>query len=249
MIKTLLLALSCGLLLAVVAGCSAAVPSPTFTPLPPTSTTIPSATPAPSTTDTPAPSETATPAATATLTPTLPPSLTPTLIAAFDQAQVTGMSNQVGGIQLVVTVPSLTVAYNLILGGNKYSCSVDAKYPGKLFCWGLAKPPFDTELTIAFLDVQNGSVVFQTKTVLAKKAFPTPVPAGYSWSSCPDRGKNVTCETECRIDPNGNPCLVSSCFDACGPYFSVDSCPKNVDHWSVCDPSVAAEMKAKYNVP
>jgi hypothetical protein len=170
-------------------------------------------------------------------------------MAAFDQAKVIGLTNSVGGIQLTVTIPNLIVAYNMILGGNKYSCTVDARYPGKLFCWGLAQPPFDTELTIAFLDVQSGSVVYQAKTVLARAAFPTPVPAGYSWSNCPDRGKNVSCETECRIDPNGNPCLVSSCFDACGPYFSVDTCPKNLQNWTACDASVAAQMKAKYNIP
>lgn len=248
MTKPLLLAFLCALLLAVLAGCSAATPAPTQTPLP-TSTTVPSATPVPSATDTPMPSETPTPVDTATLTPTLPPSLTPTLMAAFDQAQVTGMTNKVGGVQLVVTVPNLTVAYDMILGGNKYSCSVDAKYPGKLFCWGLAQPPFDTTLTIAFLDVQSGSVVFQTKTVLARAAFPTPVPVGYAWDNCPERGTKVSCETECRVEPNGDVCVVSSCFDACGPYFSVDTCPKDLTTWGACDASVTAKMKAKLNIP
>src|SRR5512135_2265303 len=113
--KTLLMAISCAFLLAVLAGCSTAAPSPT--PLPPTSTPLPSGTPVPSATATPMPSQTPTAAFTATLTPTLPPTPTPTLLAAFDQARVTGMTNQVGGIQLVVTVPNLTAAYNMILGG------------------------------------------------------------------------------------------------------------------------------------
>ncbi|MFZ3070626.1 MAG: hypothetical protein WA110_05850 [Anaerolineaceae bacterium] len=50
-----------------------------------------------------------------------------------------------------------------------------------------------------------------------------------SWSGpedwCPDRGKNVTCETEYR-NYSGSCVVGMTCYDACGFYYAVDTLPK-----------------------
>jgi hypothetical protein len=86
--------------------------------------------------------------------------------------------------------------------------------------------------------------------VLSSLTLPTALPEGYADTNCPDRGKNISCETECRIDPNGSPCIVATCTDACGLYRSVQSCPENMTLPSpICSPEQAAAAKAKYGIP
>lgn len=228
------------------AACSPAAPSPTAAP-----TLAPSSTPAPTQTASSTPTATAslTPTVTFTASPTFTPQPSPTPLAAFDQAKAIALASGVGGWKLTLSVPNLAQVYDVIAAGIEFNCSFDAQYIGLLFCYGLARPPLDQTITLAFLDQTTRTVVFQMQTVFASAALPTPVPSGYSAYDCPDRGKNVTCETECRVAPDGTPCMVSSCFDACGPYFSVDSCPAGVSTWSMCSDAQLADLKARYNIP
>jgi hypothetical protein len=148
-----------------------------------------------------------------------------------------------------LNIPNLTQAYDVIAAGIDFNCSFDALYSDRLFCYGLARPPLDQSITLAFLDQATRQVVYQSKTVFASAALPTPVPQGFNQYDCPERGTNVTCETECRVAPDGSPCLVSTCFDACGPYYSVDSCPGGVSSWNMCSDAQLADLKARYNIP
>jgi len=210
-----------------------AAPTATLTPMPSATST---ATSAPSATFTQAPTDTAKPSATPE--------------AALDQAEVIQINDGVGGIGLVLKIPFLTSPYNLILGGTRYDCKLDAQYPDWLFCWGLKRPTLDIPLTEAFLDPANNQVVLQRQVVLSSLLLPTALPEGYAATNCPDRGKNISCETECRLDYDGNPCIVATCTDACGLYRSVHSCPQDQKLPAiVCNPDQWAAAKAKYGIP
>mgnify|MGYP001163321771 CR=1 FL=1 len=227
--------------------CAPATAQPTPTAAP-SQTSAPSATPAATLTLTPS----ATSTATATLTPTLTetPLPSPTLAAAFDAAKPIELTSGVGGWKLSFQVPHLTQAYNAIVAGIQFKCSYDAKYADRLFCFGLSRPPLDQTITLAFLDPDSGKVVYQSKTMFVSATLPTPIPEGYSYDNCAERGTNVTCETECRIAPDGSPCIVSTCFDACGPYFSVNTCPEGVSEWKgLCSDEQLQEQKARNNIP
>ncbi|HCE18337.1 MAG TPA: hypothetical protein DEQ80_10800 [Anaerolinea thermolimosa] len=197
---------------------------------------------------TPTERPTSTPSPTASPSPE--PSLSPTPTADFDQAEVINLLNGVGGISVVVKIPHLSVAYNMILGGIRYDCHLEEAYPDWLLCWGLARPPLDMPITQAFLDKQTGKVVMERKVVLSSAVLPTALPEGYAQTNCPDRGKNISCETECRVDADGTPCIVATCTDACGLYRSVHSCPADMKLPAVvCSPEQWKEAKAKYGIP
>jgi len=247
--------LACALLLAVLlAGCApaaASAPTAVATALPPSATPVqpqPSATQAP-------PTATAAPAS--TLTATLAPTLTPipspapstTPEEAFEQAKVTGVRNQVGGVLVTIKLPNLRSPYNIILAGVKYSCSLDAQYPGLLFCWGLAAPPLNKTLNLAFLDPASGQVVREVQTFLAEADFPPSGAITNNSENCALKGQNQTCEVECRIDENGDPCIVASCYDACGQTLSVQTCSSNLENISFCTAEQLQEIKQRYNIP
>jgi hypothetical protein len=219
---------------------SAAAPVPTLTPAPlpsattppmPTPTTAASATSAPSSTPSPVPSPTAVP-------------------AAFDKLQIISISNGVGGISVIFRIPGIQTAYQVKIRSYDYNCVLDAKAPDRLFCNGLATPPFDKTLDLVFIDPQSGQTVYSGTTIYSSLLSATSTVQGWGKNDCPDRGKNVSCETECRLLPNGNPCIVSTCSDACGLYFSVDSCPADMSNdFPSCPPDLFAEMKARYSIP
>jgi hypothetical protein len=235
------------ILLFLLAACSPS--SPTSTP-----TSAESATPRPSATATAASSSTPTASATYTLTPTrtltFTPSPSPTPLAALDQAEVIQINDGIGGIGLVLKIPHLSTPYNLILGGTRFDCKLDAQYPDWLFCWGLTRPTLDIPLTQALLDPLTNQVVLERKVVLSSAVLPTALPEGYGFTNCPDRGKNISCETECRLDWDGNPCIVATCTDACGLYRSVHSCPQDMPlPAKVCNAEQWVEAKAKHGIP
>jgi hypothetical protein len=240
------------LLLAVVLAACTAVQTPAPTALPSASPTA-------------APSETLSPSATTppTATPTLAPSTTPdptsspsplpspTLVpAAFDKLQLISISNGIGGVRVIFKIPGVQTAYDVKIRGYNYSCVLDAKAPDRLFCSGLAQPPFDTTLDLVFIDPQTQQTVFSGSTIYSSSLSATSTVQGWGKNNCPDRGTNVSCETECRLLPNGNPCIVSTCSDACGLYFSVDTCPADMSQdFPSCPPDLFAQMKALYSIP
>ena len=235
------------LLILLLAACS-----PAASPAAPTLSA--SETPRPSKTATAAPSSTLVASATFTMTPTrtltFTPSPSPTPLAALDQAEVIQINDGIGGIGLVVRIPHLSTPYNLILGGIRFNCKLDAEYPDWLFCWGLTRPTLDIPLTQAFIDPLTNQVVLERKVVLSSAVLPTALPEGYGYTDCPDRGKNISCETECRLDWDGIPCIVATCTDACGLYRSVHSCPQDMPLPAiVCSPEQWVEAKAKNGIP
>lgn len=233
-----------GLLL--LSACSAAEPAPTTTPTSIPATATATLTPAPSQTFTPEPSATLT----LTFTPSLTPPPSPTPQAALDQAEVIRIKDGIGGYSLTLEIPNLSQAYDMILGGVRYSCTYDVTYPTWLFCWGLARPLLDQTLTQAFIDQQTNQVLLERKVVLSSRILPTALPEGYANTNCPDRGKNISCETECRVDGDGVPCIVATCTDACGLYRSVHSCPDDMKLPAVvCSEEQWIAAKAKYGIP
>lgn len=229
-------------------GCASAQPAPTSTL---------EASQIPSTQTAPPATITSTAAATATLAPTpspLPsqtpaplPSATPQ--AAFDQAKVTAVRNQVGGVMVTIKVPNLSEVYNVILAGVSYTCNLDAKYPDLLFCWGLAGPPYNKDIKLTFLNAKTGAVILEEKTFLAEADFAPPGTVTNNSGNCAEKGQNQTCEVECRIDESGNPCIVASCFDGCGQTLSIQTCSSNLSDISFCTAEQLDEIKKRYNLP
>lgn len=244
--NTVLVLLTCALLLA-----CAPTPTPAPTALP-TSTLAPSATSAPSSTATLTSTGTSTP--TLTLSPTLTLTSTQTLTSTpavgFDQFQIISVSSGVGGISVIFKLTGVKVAYQVKIRGYDYACVVDAKYPDRLFCNGLATPPFDKTLDVVFIDPQTKQTVFTGSTIYSSLLYATALPILNGKNDCPTRGQGVSCETECRLLPDNTPCIVSTCSDSCGLYRSIETCPQDMSHdFASCPPELFARMKARYNIP
>ncbi len=225
-IKTIIL--STVLILAIaLAGCAAATPAPTATavatavaptetpippaatPLPPTATQVP--TEAPTATATPLPTLTAT----ITNTPTPTVDFTKFKLTAVTQKHLIAMS-------LIFTIPGLKTAVQVKVGGSSFYCQVDPKFPNKLFCNG-PDLVVDTELPVRFIDSDGTTVLYKGVIYIPQSILGPKLPDNIDWGLCPLRNTNVTCETENRLWWNP-PCVVSTCYDACGYFYSIDTC-------------------------
>lgn len=191
------------------------------------------------------------PTATETLVPTATPTITPAPLGRYEEFVVTRIEyRNVGGIALTLKLPGVTHGLNLELGGIKFTCTFDPAYPDVLFCTGLSSPPLDKQLPIAFIDPSSGQVGYQGTVTLRQGMFPTPTPISPAGNWCPDRGKNKDAEWECRIDDNGTPCVVATVRDACGYWYSVHTCPDNMELPSpICSPEQFAAMRKLYGFP
>ncbi len=225
----------------------AATPEPTQTasPIPP------SETPRPSSTATPEPTSTVTPSVTPTPLPSLTPtpSNTPTPAVAFDQAQVISYSEEPGNYLLVLQIPGVRKNYKLKVDNFDYVGYFDPAYPDRLFARGFNRPTFLTDINIVYYDIETNAEMYSSKIMIAVK--PTLMPVVWdSAHNCEDRGKNVSCDYECRVYPeNGIPCLAASCYDDCGLYFSVASCAQDVgDSFYMCDDATERRLTALYGV-
>ncbi len=221
--------------------------------VPPTADAVASATSLPTASPTQRPSHTPLPSLTPTLTrtATLVPSpvVSPTLEVAYAELKLLSVENRVGGWMVTFTLPGIRQPLKLLLGGNTYNCLVDDDYADRLFCQGLAKPAYDTPLSLAFLDEGTGAKLYESSLVFPSALLVPPTPAGWANTNCAERGQNVSCETECRIAPNGSPCIVATCTDACGPYFSVHTCPDMSLDFPSCTAEQWAYMKKLYQIP
>jgi hypothetical protein len=222
----------------------------------PSPTPLPSDTPAPSIT--PAPSQTASPTSTFTPTLTLVPTLTLTATqtltatpsAGFDKFQIISVTSGIGGISVIIKLPGVKVAYQVKIRGYDYACVVEAKYPDRLFCTGLATPPFDKPLDVVFIDPQSHETVYTGSTIFSEALFATPLPVLNGKNDCPTRGQGESCEVECRLLPDNSPCIVATCTDSCGLYRSIETCPQDMSKdFASCPPDLFAQMKARYNLP
>lgn len=195
----------------------------------------------------PTPESSPTPAPTETLAPTLTPSPTP--LARYAEFVITRIAyRDVGGVNITIKLPGITGDVNLELNGGKFTCKFDRTYPDVVLCAGLYSPPIDTTIPVAFINPATGQVDYQGVIVLRQTMYPTPTPASSNW--CPERGKNLDAEWECRIDDNGSPCVVATVRDACGYYYSVDSCPADMTLPSpICSPEQFDAMRKLYGFP
>ena len=207
---------------------------------------FPIASPARADTPTPLPP----PTLTGTSTETLLPTGTPTPKPEFSRLRFINITTGYNGVSLIVEIPELKQVYNLTINGINYFCQVVESVPNRLFCNGLSKPPVDQAVRVLLREPETDSIVHEMVTTIAGSLVVTPMPRGYYNPDCPQRGLDVNCEMECRIPPDGEPCVVASCFDSCGLYFSVNTCPENVQVYpALCSEEQWAEMKARYNIP
>ena len=211
----------------VLAGCATATPAPTATEvatvIPPTETSPPSsANPLPPTA-TQSPTEP--PTATTTPLPTLTATITntPTPTVDFTKFKLTGVSQKPQvSMSLIFTIPGLTTPVQVKVGGSSFYCQVDSKYPNKLFCNG-PDLVVDTELPVRFIDTDGTTVLHKGVIYIPQSILGPKLPDNIDWDLCPQRNTNVTCETENRLWWNP-PCIVSTCYDACGYFYSIDTC-------------------------
>lgn len=207
------------------AACSAPTQAPTATPEPPTATftAVPP-------TDTPAPTETPLPTTTATETNTPEPTLTPTItltptpVVDFSKFKLISVAKKDYGFQIGLQVPGLQSPTKLVIGTQPYTCQIDPAFPDKMFCIG-PEVLLDTNMDIFFYTLEDNALIHQGVVYIPSSIF-VYYPPGIDWNACPDRGKNVSCETEDRkwFDP---PCIVSTCVDACGYFYSIDTCQQS----------------------
>jgi len=200
-----------------------------------TDVAIPSTTPLPSETPLP-PTETPLP----TNTPV------PTPVADFANLRITSIESPAGAGYVVINLPGINMSLSMSLQGFDFDCKFDPTVADRLFCTGLRVPSFTNPSDIEFADPISGQVVYVGTTQLTVSMFPTPTPASSNW--CPDRGKNLDAEWECRVDHDGNPCVVATVRDACGYYYSVHTCPEQSD-WKICSPAQFEAMRSLYGFP
>lgn len=218
--------------------CSAAATlAPTATPTPPptvTETPRPSETPAPTDTSTPSPTSTFTLTPSATITSTSTSTPMPSFAGfAVEYAQYTNY-----GMLMGFKIPGITKAYRLKVNDIAYTCNLNDKAPGYLYCYG---PQFqqNQEITLVFYppDENDNTPLYTASYKVSLLVPPTVDPRVLMTEapgSCPARGIHVTCETEYRKDGAGGCCIVATCSDACGYYYSMDTCPNGSEHNGIC---------------
>jgi hypothetical protein len=228
-VSFLLLALVLLVLLPACANTTAA-PTATLTLTPPPTLTE---TPKPSATS--APTFTSIPSATITSTP-LPPTATtvPTQTATpkptFAGFRVDYSEYMSYGLLFSFTIPGNKVNYRLDVSGVPYICNYKPEQVDKLFCYG-REFERGTNVKLTFLPLTGSDTpVFQTQYKVTTYTAPTPLPnrnVQGPTDSCPVRGINTQCETEYRTLGNSY-CIVATCFDNCGYYYSVNTCPPDM---------------------
>ncbi len=221
----------------VLPACSAGPTPPLTATALPVSSLTPSETSRPSMT--PVPSNTLLP----TVTPTLPLTSTPTVTSSatprpvFAGFQVDFVEYAYYGMQFAFKIPGIQQNYRLLANGISFKCTLYEKYPDKLYCTGPAIKPL-TEIAFSFLPLAGSEVpVFETKYKLGSMITPTinlETLAASNPTTCPQHGVNVRCETEYRKIASGC-CVVATCVDACGYYFSVDTCPQDMEMQGICE--------------
>jgi hypothetical protein len=197
-----------------------------------------SATPKPSATVT----LTHTPAASVTIT------LTPTPAPAFEQVQILAVESVIGGVRVTLQLPNVLSEYKLTLRGYEYKCTLDPQVKDRLFCFGLGQIPAGQKAALVLSDPASGEQVYAADVFYA--GFFTSTPQGNASNDCPSRGENAGCETECRQLPEGGYCVVATCTDACGLYFSVNTCPSGMSmDFNSCTEEQWADARLRYSLP
>lgn len=223
--------------ISVLPACSA-VPMTAATATPPP-TRLPTQTETLRPSETTTPSNTPLPTATATLPSTSTPSLTMTATPRpiFAGFQVEFVQYAYYGMQFAFFIPGIKLNYRLLANALPFKCSLYDQYPNKLYCIGPAIAP-NTDVQLSFLP-QTGSdtPVFEATYKLGSMITPTidiRTLKASNPTNCPQHGVNISCETEYRKNEGGC-CVVATCVDACGYYFSVDTCPVEMEMQGICE--------------
>ncbi len=139
-------------------------------------------------------------------------------------------------MQFAFVIPGIRQNYRLDVSGKPFNCSLNEKYPDKLFCTGPTIAP-KTQVKLTFLPLDGDlTPVYASSYQVPALVTPTVDPTtakGFNAQNCPVRGVNLRCETEYRINGDGC-CVVSTCSDACGYYYSVDTCPQGMTIAGIC---------------
>jgi len=125
---------------------------------------------------------------------------------------------------IVFEIKGLQQPYRVQINGYSYECQLSSKFPSWLVCQG-QRISYGKSVRVKYFEPGSDVVAYETLLTLPEGIPPTPLPEGAPQTWCPQRGQNITCETENRVDNSGNPCIVSTCFDACGYYYSINNCP------------------------
>jgi hypothetical protein len=205
------------------AACGGAAPTAVPTQDKP-STAVPVDTQAPAPENTITQTCTASPIPSATFTLPSPPTVTTSPIPLPDFANARVVVSEVrldnrAAMLLGMDIPGLNGVYNVTLGTTRFVCQTDSKRPERLWCDGPTVKLATNEVEIAFYPVGVAEPVYQG-VYLILLTIPTAMPVGDLSTWCPDRGKDVYCETEWRYKPNGDKCQIATCTDACGYYYS-----------------------------
>lgn len=221
--KSLFIVLMISFLLSACQAATPVLPSATPAPLP---TKAPAtATEAPKPSATAAPTATLLPTATLTLAPSATATQTLTPTPAFAGFRILYSDYQKFGLLMVFSIPGMKDPYNLTVNNVKYNCTLQEKLPGQLFCMG-PDFPHNRKVDLAFFAPNQTQPAYKTEYVIAPIKTPTPegyIPPGNS--DCPVRGIGASCETENRPATwPGGPCIVSTCVDICGYWYSIDTC-------------------------
>jgi hypothetical protein len=224
--------------LVVLSACNVAPTPTTLTPTPPLTQT-------PAITETPRPSATLVPSYTAlppSPTATITPSFTPTLTATltpqpvFAGFQVEYAQLTYYGMLMAFRIPGIKVNYRLTIGGVDYPCDLNDKSPDHLYCHG-PQLKNGQSAKLVFLPLKGDNTpVYETTylvTLLNTATVSPDMLATLGGDKCAVRGVHVTCETEYRNDGKGGYCIVATCVDLCGYYYSVHTCPEGSENWGI----------------
>ncbi len=209
--------------------CTAAV-EPTATAAP---TQPPPVSETPRLIETLSPSNTPSPQPTATFTPS--PSMTHTATVtstptpSFAGFSVTYAQYTNYGMLIGFKIPGIKENYRLTVNKIEYKCQINDKAQDSLYCYG---PQFNQNeiVTLDFFPLEGeGKPLYEVSYKVSLLVPPTVDPRilmTQAPGTCPQRGVDVTCETEYRNNGNGGYCIVATCNDACGYYYSMDTCPE-----------------------
>lgn len=210
------------LLVTLITACSPAAATPAATVEPTIVSPTATETKAPTLTFTPLPTATDTPTPFPSMTPTV--TLTPTPVVDFSALKANSMAwTGSDSMWVMFIAPGLKEGYSVKINKVAYDCNPTPLVVNSLVCTG-ARKQFGEYVSVAFYAPESQELAFETKTYLPVGQAPTATPMGDPRTWCPLRGTNVTCETEHRWEPDGTPCEVTSCFDACGYYYSIHTC-------------------------
>ncbi len=151
---------------------------------------------------------------------------TPTPKFDFTGVRIFGTENRGSTFLVIFEIPGLDRSYRVLINGSEYRCEFQESVIDKLFCNG-NKLRSNENVSVKFFDSEaaeetSGEVMFEAELYVAEP-FKTPLPAGDPATWCPQRGQNIYCETEHRVE-NDEECWVSTCVDACGYYYSYHTC-------------------------